>query len=72
MGGLMTMTDLVVIGGGPGGYVAAIEGPPTRSERGLDRERFRRRDLPEPRLHPHQSILPQCYGLEGYCQLQRV
>ena len=48
--------DLVVIGAGPGGYVAAIRAPQLGMKVAcVEKRRDARRDVPEHRLHPEQG-----------------
>ena len=47
--------DLIVIGGGPGGDVAALEAAKLGSIRGGGRARRGGRHLFKPRLYPHQG-----------------
>ena len=46
--------DLVVIGAGPGGYEAAIEG----AENGMRVALVENRELSEPGMHSHQNNTP--------------
>ena len=48
--------DLVVVGGGPGGYVAAIRAAQLEDEGRAGRARASRRHLPELGLHPDQGV----------------
>ena len=47
--------DVIVIGGGPGGYVAAIRAAQLGQENRRRRARQGRRPLPQLRLHPGQD-----------------
>jgi dihydrolipoamide dehydrogenase len=50
--------DVVVIGGGPGGYVCAIKAAQLGLKRGLRRKaRQPGRHLPQCRLHPSKALL---------------
>ena len=48
-------SDLVILGGGSGGYAAALRCGRAGQVRGADREGQGRRHLPAPRLHPDQG-----------------
>ena len=48
--------DIVVIGGGPGGYAAALYGAAAGTVGGDRRARQGRRHLPAPRLYPRQGV----------------
>ena len=49
------MTRILVLGGGPAGYVAALRAAQLGARRDRGRGARDRRDLPEPRLHPDQG-----------------
>ena len=60
--------DLAVIGGGPGGYVAAIRAAQLGLQRRPHREGQRRRPLPQLGLHPQQGpplTAPRCSTSSG-------
>ncbi len=52
-----TVFDLVILGGGSGGYAAGPARGRSWPGRRPDREGQGRRHLPAPGLHPHQALL---------------
>ena len=67
-----TSFDLVVVGGGPGGYVAAIRAAQLEHEDGAGRARASGRHLPQLGLHPDQGAAALGRGLSPDAARRRL
>ena len=63
----MAHYDIAILGGGPGGYVAAIRAAQRGAKTVLIEEDKLGGVVPQCGLHSHKDVTPQCAGVPRHC-----